>query len=54
MSINLDVEYSLKKYILDTNHDIVEKHHNMNLKSFIHIKNNDSEYTNSIDLCGND
>ena len=30
----------LKKYILDSNHDIVEKHHNTNLKASITVKNN--------------
>ena len=30
----------LKKYILDSNHDIVEKHHNTNLKTSVTIKNN--------------
>lgn len=30
----------LKKYILDSNHDIVEKHHNTNLKTSITVKNN--------------
>lgn len=30
----------LKKYILDSNHDIVEKHHNTNLKTSVEVKNN--------------